>query len=227
MNLLPERHRHSRFGDKVHKAADLLSLASVDDVYLRLCSHWTDPGNVVLEGREPPTMLTGLEALPDLPGPIERMMYTDVMSYLPDDILAKVDRASMAVSLESRVPMLDKRIIEFAFSLPLSISRAEGVAKWPLRQVLYKHVPPAMVDRPKMGFGIPLDCWLRGGLREWAEELLNENRLRQQGYFDPKPIRLAWEAHLSGHRNHQYLLWDVLMFQAWYADKQVPASLAA
>lgn len=227
MTLLPERHRHSRFGDKVHKAADLLSLQSVDDVYLRLCSHWTDPGDLVLGGSEPPTMLTGLEALPDLPGPVERMMFTDVMSYLPDDILAKVDRASMAVSLESRVPMLDKRIVEFAFSLPLSISRAEGIAKWPLRQVLYRHVPQAMVDRPKMGFGIPIDAWLRGGLRDWAEDLLNESRLRREGYFKPEPIRQAWEAHLSGHRNNQYLLWDVLMFQAWNADRQQLSSLAA
>jgi asparagine synthase (glutamine-hydrolysing) len=226
--LLPERHRHARVGDKVHKAAHLLAMQSLDEVYLHLCSHWTDPASIVTGGREPPTMLTGLERLPSLPGNVERMMYLDLKSYLPDDILVKVDRAAMAVSLETRVPMLDHRVVAFAMSLPLAVLRAGNKTKWPLRQVLYKYVPQELVERPKMGFGVPIDSWLRGALRDWAEDLLSETRLRQDDCFDPAPIRLAWRDHLSGRRNHQYLLWNVLMFQAWrVAQRDQSSALAA
>jgi asparagine synthase (glutamine-hydrolysing) len=217
MALLPERHRHGRIGDKVYKAARLLTLQTPDEVYHYFCSHWTDPAAIVLGSREPPTMLTGLDPLPRFPGSVERMMYIDLVSYLPDDILAKVDRAAMAVSLETRVPMLDHRIVEFAMSLPLAILRAQGETKWPLRQLLYKFVPKELVERPKMGFGVPIDSWLRGKLRDWAEALLSEHRLRAAGIFDVAPVRAVWHEHLSGRRNFQYLLWDVLMFQAWWA----------
>jgi asparagine synthase (glutamine-hydrolysing) len=228
MHLVPERHRYGQVGDKVHKAARLLCSQTVDDVYRDLCSHWTSPEAIVVGGQEPPTMLTGLDSLPSLPGPVERMMYVDLVSYLPDDILAKVDRAAMAVSLETRVPMLDHRVVEFAMSLPLSILRAEGSTKWPLRQLLYRHVPRQLVERPKMGFGVPIDSWLRGALRDWAEDLLSEASLKDANFFDPRPIRLAWREHLSGRRNHQYLLWDVLMFQAWrVAQKTDRPALAA
>lgn len=228
MPLMPEQHRHGRLGDKVHKAAGLLSMQTVDEVYRHLCSHWQNPADIVIGGRELPTMLTGFDRLPTLPGNVERMMYVDLMSYLPDDILAKVDRAAMSVSLETRVPMLDHRVVEFAMSLPLATLRAENRTKWPLRQVLYKHVPRELVERPKMGFGVPIDDWLRGALRDWAEDLLGEERLKADNFFDPVPIRLAWEEHLSGRRNHQYLLWDVLMFQAWRAaQKDYQPALAA
>lgn len=213
--MLPSAWHQRSLGDKIHKAAQLLSLDSVDDVYLRACSHWPQPEDLVPGSRESATILTGIEPLPVMPDNVRRMMYMDLLSYLPDDILVKVDRAAMAASLETRVPMLDHRIVEFAMSLPLSILRANGTAKWPLRQILYRHVPRKLVDRPKMGFGVPIDKWLRGPLRDWAEGLLDESRLRREGYFSGSLVRQAWQEHLSGRRNNQYKLWNVLMFQAW------------
>lgn len=213
--MLPSAWHQRTLGDKIHKAAELLSLDSVDDVYLRACTHWPQPEDLVLGSREPATILTGLEPLPAMSENVRRMMYMDLLSYLPDDILVKVDRAAMAASLETRVPLLDHRIVEFAMSLPLSILRANGTAKWPLRQILYRHVPRKLVDRPKMGFGVPIDKWLRGPLRDWAESLLDEVRLRREGYFSPALVRKSWQDHLSGRRNNQYQLWNVLMFQAW------------
>lgn len=209
----------SRIGDKLHKGAALLGSRSVADLYRGMVSHWSDPVNLVLGASEPATVLTG--AAPALPGlsDVERMMALDMLSYLPDDILVKVDRAAMGVSLETRVPMLDHRVVEFAWSLPLAYKLREGVTKWPLRQVLYRHVPPELIERPKMGFGVPIDHWLRGPLREWAETLLAEPRLRGEGFFNPEPIRQKWAEHLSGQRNWQYHLWDVLMFQAWLEDQ--------
>ncbi|MBQ0935619.1 asparagine synthase (glutamine-hydrolyzing) [Ideonella paludis] len=206
----------ARLGDKLHKGAALLCNQSVGDLYRGLVSHWPDPCALVLGGREPATVLKGNE--PPLEGlnDVERMMALDMLSYLPDDILAKVDRAAMGVSLETRVPFLDHRVVEFAWTLPLTHKLNHGVTKWPLRQILYRHVPRELIERPKMGFGVPIDQWLRGPLRDWAESLLAESRLLSEGIFNPEPIRRKWSEHLSGQRNWQYHLWDVLMFQAWH-----------
>jgi len=213
--LLPRAARVAQLGDKVHKGAGVLASESADALYLGLVSHWDDPASVVINGREPPTLLSG--NAPDLQGldDVQRMMALDLLTYLPDDILAKVDRAAMGVSLETRVPFLDHRVVEMAWRLPLDMKLREGQSKWILRQVLYRHVPRALIERPKMGFGIPIDSWLRGPLRQWAEELLDESRLKTEGYFHPAEIRQKWREHLSGQRNWQHQLWNVLMFQAW------------
>ena len=213
--IIPGAGRYVALGDKLHKGAGVLASPTVDELYLGILSHLRNPEDLVIGGQEPPTSLTDLR--PKLGGlsEVERMMAQDTTSYLPDDILVKVDRAAMGVSLESRVPFLDHRVIEFAWSLPLGYKLRAGQTKWPLRQVLYRHVPRELIERPKMGFGVPIDSWLRGPLRDWAEDLLGESRLRQEGFFNPAPIRQKWAEHLSGKRNWQYHLWDVLMFQAW------------
>jgi|WetSurSiteA1Bulk_404760.scaffolds.fasta_scaffold00026_17 asparagine synthase (glutamine-hydrolysing) len=216
---LPYSARGVNVGDKLHKGANVLTSVSVDELYHRLVSHWDDPSSVVIGGLEPATLLTG--DAPDMLGldQIQKMMLQDTLTYLPDDILVKVDRAAMGVSLESRVPLLDHRVVEFAWRLPQSMKLHNGQTKWALRQVLYRHVPKELIERPKMGFAIPLDDWLRGPLRDWAESLLDESRLQREGYFHPAPIRQKWAEHLSGQRNWSYHLWDVLMFQAWLAEQ--------
>ena len=219
--VLPKSRRYSNVGDKLHKGADVMSASSIDELYLRLVSQW-DPASIVLGGTEPSTIFTGQR--PNLSGldSIQRMMALDTISYLPDDILVKVDRAAMGVSLEGRVPFLDHRVVEFAWRLPQSLKLRNGVGKWILRQVLYRYVPRELIERPKMGFGVPIDHWLRGPLREWAESLLDEARLRREGYLNPLPIRQRWAEHLSGNRNWQYHIWTVLMFQAWLESNHAP-----
>lgn len=213
--IIPGAGRYAALGDKLHKGAGVLASASVDELYLGMVSLQRSPADWVIGGQEPPTHLTGLRPALDGPNAVERMMVLDTISYLPDDIMVKVDRAGMGVSLEGRVPFLDHRLVEFAWSLPLTYKLRDGQTKWPLRQVLYRHIPRELIDRPKMGFGVPLHDWLRGPLRNWAEELLDEARLQREGYFNPVPIRQKWAEHLSGQRNWQAQLWNVLMFQAW------------
>lgn len=202
------------------KLADVLKEGSGDSYYHRLVSHWKDPAAVVLGGVEPRTLFNMPERLPRLPGLRERMMYLDSLTYLPDDILTKVDRASMAVSLEARVPLLDHRVVEFAWKVPMSLKYRDGKGKWLLREVLYRYVPRELMERPKMGFGVPIEYWLSGPLREWGEELLGEKRLREEGFFDPAPIRKMWHEHVTGKRRWHYHLWDVLMFQAWLENTE-------
>ena len=221
--LIPSNRWGELTGDRVHKLAEVLSVPSADVLYKGLVSHWPDPESIVLGSREPPTPLTAPGQCAALDDFTLRMMYLDALMYLPDDILAKVDRASMSVSLEARVPLLDHRVVEYAWRVPMSMKIRNDQGKWLLRQVLYRYVPRELIERPKMGFGVPVDSWLRGPLRDWAEDLLDERRLREGGYFDPKPIRQKWSEHLSGARNWQYWLWDILMFQAWL-ERQKPGA---
>ena len=215
MPMLPHRLRVQMPGDKVHRLAEVLSLTSPDALYRQIVSHWTNPEDIVLGSHEPLTALTDPARQADLADLTERMMYTDLVSYMPDDILTKVDRASMGISLEARVPLIDHRVVEFAWRMPLDFKIRNGQGKWLLRRVLNQYVPLKLIDRPKMGFGVPIDDWLRGPLRDWAEALLDNSRLQEEGFFDPIPVRQKWEEHISGRFNWHYLLWDVLMFQAW------------
>lgn len=203
-------------GDKAHKLGHRLhDMRGIDDLYVSLLSEWSNADGMVLDEQMPPNLLDDRARWPNLADPVARMMALDGLTYLPDDILVKVDRAAMAVSLETRVPFLDRDVIEFAWSLPMHMKIRDGQGKWLLRQLLDRYVPRALVDRPKMGFGIPLDAWLRGPLRDWAENLLAEDRLRLEGYLNPVPVRAAWKAHLAGQASYGYRLWSVLMFQAW------------
>ncbi len=214
-SLMPPRMRPPQAGNKLHRLAALLDHRSPDGIYRDLVSHW-QPAEVMPDVVEPrDSILWDDSLLAEMPAFVSRMQLQDQMTYLPDDILVKVDRASMAVALEARAPLLDHRVVEFAWSLPHAMRVRGGEGKWALRQVLYRHVPRALVDRPKMGFGIPIGTWLRGPLREWAEHLLASEVLAMDGLFDPAPIRARWEEHLSGRRDWQYHLWDILMFQAW------------
>ena len=214
--VLPTSWRLSNLGDKLHKAAGVVSSNSIEDLYLGLVSHWQKPETVVLGSKEPLSALTDPARKASFADPILQMMAQDTLSYLPDDILVKVDRAAMAVSLETRAPFLDHTVLEHAWRLPMSLKLQGGKSKWCLRQILYKYVPQALIERPKMGFAVPLDAWLRGPLQSWAEALLAEERLRSEGFFDVTQVRNMWQEHLSGKRNWQYQLWDILMFQAWY-----------
>ncbi len=215
-NLLPERMRPAQVGDKLHKLASVLALDDASAIYRRLVTHW-EPGTIMPCTEETKGPLWDNSVAEDFPGLLERLQFLDLVTYLPDDILTKVDRASMAVALEARVPLLDHRVVEFAWRIPRQSLVRDGVSKWPLRQVLYRHVPRELVERPKMGFGIPLGNWLRGPLRDWAETLLSETSLRDGGFFDCGVVRRFWADHLDGTHNHQYLLWDVLMFESWRA----------
>jgi len=213
--LMPDKIKIRMPGDQAHKLAEVITADAPEVMYRTLVSLWKDPASVVLESNEPNTVLTERKTWPELPDFTQQMMYLDMVSYLPDDLLVKVDRATMGVSLEARVPLLDHRVVEFAWKVPLSMKICNDQGKWLLRQVLYKYVPRELIERPKTGFGVPIGDWLRGPLRAWAETLLAEDRLKREGFFMSAPIREKWQEHLSGRRNWQYYLWDVLMYQAW------------
>jgi asparagine synthase (glutamine-hydrolysing) len=202
-------------GQRMRRLADYLRSAGTDDLHRKLVSRWRFPEEAVPGAAPPPTLLDRLAPPRGDLSDMERMMQLDTATYLPDDILAKVDRATMAVSLESRAPFLDHRVVEFAWGLPLDLKHRGGVSKWALRQVLYLHVPRELIERPKMGFEVPIGLWLRGPLRDWAAALLEPSRLRRDGWFDEAVITRVWQEHLSGRANWGMQLWCVLMFQAW------------
>jgi asparagine synthase (glutamine-hydrolysing) len=213
----------TRTADKLRKLAQVFGtgrIEGIDDLYAGLVSEWSRPERMVVDGRMPDNLLDERRRWPQLSDPVARMMALDGLTYLPDDILVKVDRASMAVSLETRAPFLDRDVVEFAWTLPMSMKLREGRGKWLLRRLLDRYVPRDLIERPKMGFGIPLDRWLRGALREWAEALLAEDRLRREGFFDPVPIRAAWTRHVRGEASFGHRLWSVLMFQAWLDERR-------
>ena len=205
--------RQNRAGERIHKLARIMTTSDQDAMYFELVAH---PLNVVHGARDRQLPLTDRTRWPKIDDPIARMMYFDLVSYLPDDILVKVDRASMAVSLEAREPLLDHRLIEFAWSLPLPMKVRVGKGKLLLRKVLSRYVPDELIERPKMGFGMPVGAWTRGPLRAWAESLLDERRLREDGILDAARIREMWRAHVEGSGDWQQYIWTVLMFQAWH-----------
>jgi len=213
--VLPRLMRQKNAGDKLHKLALMLQHKSPDNMYFDLISSWKEPESIVLNGLEPNLSEAQGINFPDL---THKMMYFDMTRYLPGDILTKVDRASMGVSLEARAPLLDYRVVEFAWQLPLDVKIKNNQGKYLLKQVLQRYVPNNLIDRPKMGFGVPVGHWLRKPLRAWAEGLLNPQRLAQEGFFNVNLIQQKWQEHLSGHRNWQYELWNILMFQSWIDD---------
>jgi asparagine synthase (glutamine-hydrolysing) len=215
---LPRRFGVRNLPDRLPKLARVLDVSDDREYYRKLISHWDEPTEMVIGADQadewnPRGWSEGATLL-------DRMMLTDMTTYLPDDILVKVDRASMAVSLEARVPLLDHRVVEFALRTPLEFKYRAGQGKWLLRKVLDRYVPRPLMERPKMGFGVPIEEWLRGPLRDWAESLLDEHRLRNEGFFDPRPIREKWDQHVAGTGRWHYYLWDVLMFQAWLGEQK-------
>ena len=217
---LPDGLRGAWSGDRVHKLAGLLGSADGDALYHAMVRLATDPATLLVGGSEPAAIVSG--PAPASADYIHRMMYYDTVTYLPDDILVKVDRASMAVGLEARAPLLDHRVVEFAWRLPLSAKVRHGQGKWLLRQLFDRYLPRELRERPKQGFSVPLAEWLRGPLRDWAEELLAPSRLAAEGFLEPAPVRRKWAEHLNGSRNWSAGLWSLLMFQAWHERWRAP-----
>lgn len=208
------RLRNLLIADRLPKVGAVLAETDQLALYRKLVSHLDDPSVILTNKAQPasPAFANVLQGRDFR----EQMMFIDTLTYLPDDILVKVDRASMAVSLESRVPFLDPRVIDYAWRLPLSAKIGQGYGKKILRDILYRHVPRELIERPKMGFAVPIESWLRHELRDWAESLLDRKRLYEEGYFEADQVRKLWDDHLAGRRRNHYVLWDILMFQAWH-----------
>ena len=217
--LLPNRFRLKDPGRHFHDLARYIYARTPEEFYSSIVSHWTSADALLIDSPTNSSFLTKT-TLSSFSSFTEWMMASDLGTYLPDDILTKVDRSSMAVSLEARVPLLDHRVVEFAWSLPLTWKLQGTTGKRILRDVLNRYVPAKLVERPKMGFGVPIEHWLRNELRDWAEDLLNESKIRQQGFLNPTPIRKRWSEHLSTSSNWQYHLWDVLMWQTWLENQR-------
>ena len=211
--------RNTLAGDMLHKLAEVISADSRGDLYRNMISQWKNPNLLVSGGSEPPDNPASSKKQAELQDFIQYMMYQDMVTYLPDDIMAKVDRASMGVSLEVRAPFLDHRIAEFAWKVPQNMKIGKGRGKLLIKKLADKYIPQELLKKPKTGFSIPIDYWLRGPLKEWAEELLDARRIKDAAYLNPEPIRKKWDEHLSQERNWQNYLWSVLMFQAWLAEE--------
>ena len=219
-SVTPAKLRQPDFGNKLHKLAKILGATNADSMFLGLTSLWDKSSNLVRNTTHGKTILGQSHSHSGIKNFAQRMMFLDAMNYLPDDILVKVDRASMAVGLETRVPFLNHHLIEFAWRTPLSMKIKNGQGKWLLRQVLYKYVPKELIERPKMGFAVPIGTWLRGPLRDWAEDLLDENRLKNEGFLNSTLVREKWKEHLTGKKNWHHHIWTVLMFQGWLQNQE-------
>ena len=213
--LLPDSYKIQSPGYKLQKLMEILDKNSPEELYRGMISHWKEPAALVNGALATSDLVASGKQWENISNFRHKMMYMDTLFSLPDDILTKVDRASMGVSLEARVPLLDHRVVEYAWQISADMNFGEGTNKRLLRKILYKYVPPDLIERPKMGFSVPIDEWLRGPLRDWAENLLSEQRLLREGFFNPIPIRKKWKEHLLGKRNWQYSLWSILMFQSW------------
>jgi len=219
-SILPKRLQDRHPGPAIYRLALAMKEQGPESFCRTFLGHWTEAGPLVIGARLPALPLTNPDQWADLPDALQRLMFLDFVTYLPDDIMVKVDRATMAVSLEARAPLLDHRLVEFSWRLPMPMKVRDGTGKHLLRQVLYRYVPRAVVERPKKGFGAPVGTWLRGGLREWADSLLDRTRLVDEGFFCPDPIVRRWAEHRSGERDWSSSLWDVLMFQAWLESQR-------
>lgn len=215
-SVLPENKRPSQLGDKMNKMAGMLSSRELDDFYAGVVRLWDRPESVVVGGGDNLSWQHKAAAVRAITDPVKRIQVMDMLTYLPGDILTKVDRASMAVGLEARVPLLDHRVVEFASALPMNMKIRGGETKWLLRQMLDQYVPRSLIERPKQGFAVPLGDWLRGPLREWAEDLLSEDALNTAGLFHAAPVRAKWQRHLSGQHHEHDALWSILMAQDWH-----------
>ena len=207
-------------GDKLYKSIHLIGERDFFQSYTSLISIWQDPISLVIGSKEMGQEVRTRDILQSRLSEIEKMMTLDSLHYLPGDILVKVDRASMSTGLEVRAPFLDHRIVEFASRLPLDLKLRNGIGKWLLRQVLYEYVPKTLIDRPKMGFAVPLAEWLRGPLKNWASDLLDQQSLASQGVLNADLVSEKWREHLSGHRNWEHPIWGILMFQSWLAKSK-------
>lgn len=220
-NALPKKFKQKNIKNKISKMADMMKSRSLLAIYKNIISTWDDPESILINSVEPGSAITDPSRLLKLENAFEQMMAVDTISYLPDDILVKVDRASMSVGLETRVPLLSHKVIEFAWSLPLEYKLHLNQQKWCLKEVLFKHVPRQLLDRPKMGFGVPLDEWLRGPLESWVDQMLDPDRMESEGFFKTNEIIAMWNAHKSGDENWHHQLWPIIMFQAWYKESVI------